>query len=64
MDFQWDSTKERKNRHKHGIAFADALSVLRDDRAITIDDDHPDEERYIYWIKFSGATFACCLYMA
>ncbi len=47
MDFQWDPTKERKNRRKHGVAFADALSVLEDDRAITIDDDHPDEKRYI-----------------
>ena len=47
MDFQWDSSKELKNRRKHGIAFSDALSVLEDDRAITIDDDHPEEERYI-----------------
>lgn len=47
MNYQWDTNKERTNRRKHGVAFADAVSVLEDDRAITIEDEYPDEERYV-----------------
>lgn len=47
VNFQWNPAKERINRRKHGIAFADAISVLEDDRAITIDDENIDEDRYI-----------------
>lgn len=47
MTFQWDPEKARVNRAKHGISFADAVSVLSDDRALTIEDDYPDEQRFI-----------------
>lgn len=47
MNYQWDFNKERKNRRKHGVAFADAVSVLEDDAAITIEDEHPEEDRYV-----------------
>ena len=47
MDYQWDKSKERANRNKHGIAFADAISVFADDNGITIEDEHPDEERFV-----------------
>ena len=46
MDYQWDKNKEQSNRHKHGIAFADATAVFADDNAFTIEDDYPDEERF------------------
>lgn len=46
-DYQWDSNKERINRRKHGIAFADAIAVLADDNALTIEDHDTDEERFI-----------------
>jgi len=29
------------------VDFADAVSVLEDERAITVPDDYPDEERFI-----------------
>lgn len=29
------------------MAFADAVSILEDDAAITIDDEHPEEDRYV-----------------
>lgn len=29
------------------MAFADVVSILEDDAAITIDDEHPEEDRYI-----------------
>jgi uncharacterized DUF497 family protein len=47
MDYQWDKDKEHTNRRKHGVAFADAVAVFADDNAITIEDDHPDEERFV-----------------
>jgi len=43
MDYQWDKNKERINRHKHGIAFPDAIAVFTDDNAFTVEDDHPEE---------------------
>lgn len=35
MDCHWDKNKERDNRSKHGIAFADAIAVFADDNALT-----------------------------
>jgi len=47
MEIEWDSKKAISNLKKHGIDFADAVSVLDDERAITIPDDQPNEERFI-----------------
>jgi len=47
MDYEWDPNKAQRHREKHGIRFADAVVVLEDPFAITIRDDHADEERYI-----------------
>jgi uncharacterized protein len=46
-DFEWDERKARINLNKHGIDFADAATVLNDDLAIVIPDEHPEEERFI-----------------
>ena len=47
MDYQWDPSKANSNFKKHGVHFADAVSVFSDDRAITIEDDCPAEERFV-----------------
>lgn len=47
MNYQWDADKAAHNLLKHGISFADAVSAFLDDFAITIDDEHPDEERFV-----------------
>lgn len=47
MAYQWDSRKALSNRRKHGVSFADAVAVLEDERAVTIPDDHPLEERFV-----------------
>ena len=47
MSFTWDPTKAEANRRKHGVDFADAVEVLYDHQALTMADDHPEEERYI-----------------
>ena len=47
MEFEWNPDKAESNLRKHGIDFAQATSVLKDDAAITIYDQHPSEDRYI-----------------
>jgi uncharacterized DUF497 family protein len=47
MEIEWDGKKAVSNLKKHGIDFADAVTVLEDERAITIAEDYPNEERFI-----------------
>lgn len=48
VDCEWDPAKARANLKKHGINFADAVSALEDERALTIRDPYSeDEERWI-----------------
>ena len=47
MKYQWDKNKATSNLKKHGIEFADAISVFSDDLAITIPDNRFDEERFV-----------------
>ncbi len=47
MDFEWDINKATENLDKHGIDFADTLTVFEDYNAITIDDPYYNEERHI-----------------
>jgi uncharacterized DUF497 family protein len=46
MGCEWDPDKAKLNIRKHGIAFADAVSVFSDDSAITVEDNNPDEVRF------------------
>ena len=47
MEYEWDPKKASLNLRKHGIEFTDAVLVFDDDRAITLPDEHPREERYL-----------------
>jgi len=47
MAYQWNRDKAAANLRKHGIDFADAVSVFSDDLAITIPDERFDEKRFI-----------------
>lgn len=47
MNYQWDKAKAAANRRKHGVRFPDAVAVFGDDRAITIEDDYLEEERFV-----------------
>lgn len=47
MSFEWDRQKAETNRRKHGVDFADAVSVLEDPSALTLDDEGKDEERFV-----------------
>ncbi len=46
MGFQWDATKARANLRKHGVDFADAVSVFDDPLALTAHDPSLAEERF------------------
>lgn len=47
MDYQWDPKKAKSNLKKHGVTFSDAVTVFTDEFAITIEDDYPDEQRFV-----------------
>jgi uncharacterized DUF497 family protein len=48
VDDEWDPDKAKANFTKHRIHFADAVSVLEDDLALTIRDPvSEEEERWI-----------------
>ena len=47
MVYQWSRDKAATNLRKHGVDFADAVSIFSDDLAITISDKRFDEERFV-----------------
>ena len=47
MNFEWDPAKQRANLRKHAVEFADAVAVLRDPRAVTVEDQAQDEQRFV-----------------
>ncbi len=47
MDYEWDPGKAATNLQKHGVSFADAVSVFSDEFALTTADDFADEERFV-----------------
>lgn len=47
MTYQWDPNKAKSNQKKHGVRFADAVFVFEDENAITIEDEHETENRFI-----------------
>jgi len=47
MSIQWDTGKATSNLRKHGVRFADAVSALEDERAISVRDETEEEERWI-----------------
>ena len=47
MDFEWDHKKAESNLNKHGVDFADAVSIFDDLNAITLGDEHEQERRFV-----------------
>jgi len=45
--YEWDPQKALANLEKHGIDFADAVTVLGDPLALTLCDEEGSEERFI-----------------
>ena len=45
MDFQWEDAKAGSNAEKHGVTFAEAITVFADTLSVTgYDPGHSDEE--------------------
>ncbi|MEI7437617.1 MAG: BrnT family toxin [bacterium] len=49
MRFEWDESKSRQNRRKHGVSFEEAGTVFLDENAVRFHDpDHSaDEDRFL-----------------
>lgn len=48
MSYEWDERKRLSNLRDHRIDFADAVSALEDEAALTVpDDDVEEEDRFI-----------------
>ena len=45
MAYEWDPAKARQNLRKHGVDFADAVTVLEDEAALTIRDPFSEQEQ-------------------
>jgi uncharacterized DUF497 family protein len=52
--YEWDPRKERLNYKKHGVLFSDAVAVLEDQFALTMQD--PDSEHEERWISLGLDT--------
>jgi uncharacterized DUF497 family protein len=45
MDFEWDDKKAESNESRHGVPFAEAITVFADPLALTgFDPGHSDDE--------------------
>ena len=59
MIFEWDSEKDKANIRKHGIDFATAARVFRDENRLELYDEahSADEERYITIGAINGIMY-------
>jgi uncharacterized protein len=54
---EWDPAKAKTNFAKHRVRFADAMTVLEDDLALTIRDPFSEEEER--WINLAASSSWC-----
>jgi uncharacterized DUF497 family protein len=47
VEFGWDPSKAAANLRKHGVRFAEAMTVFEDHAMLTVPDDNPEEERFV-----------------
>lgn len=61
--FEWNQSKNRINKRKHGVSFEEAETVFADEHALLIDDpEHSDEEDRFVLLGLSAAirTLVVC----
>ena len=58
MEFEWDPGKASANAKKHGVDFAEAMTIFGDPLEVTITDpDHSDdEERFLSIGSFTSGV--------
>ncbi|MGH9203358.1 MAG: BrnT family toxin [Vicinamibacterales bacterium] len=55
MEFEWDPKKAAANVKKHGVEFAEAMTIFGDPLELTImDPDHSEDERRFLSIGLSA----------
>lgn len=54
MRYEWNPEKSRLNLAKHGIAFADAVTVFEDECALTREDTHAEGETRFVTLGLDG----------
>ena len=54
MGFAWDPAKARANLRDHGVSFAEAVTVLEDDFALTREDPDAESEQRFVTFGLSG----------
>jgi uncharacterized DUF497 family protein len=47
VEFGCDPSKAASNFRRHGVRFAEAVTIFDDDATLTMPDDDPDEERFV-----------------
>jgi len=55
MRYEWDKAKAASNLRKHGIRFADAVTTLEDDYALTVEDDSAEGKMRFVTIGMNDA---------
>jgi uncharacterized DUF497 family protein len=48
VEFEWDAEKDRINQQKHGVSFAEAMTVFGDPLARTVSDPRHSVGEYRY----------------
>ncbi len=56
MHYEWDPTKAEANLAEHGISFAEAVTVLEDDFALTREDADSEGEQRFVTLGMSGSA--------
>ena len=56
MRFEWDPSKAAANLRTHGVSFAEAMTVLEDDLALTREDTAAVEERRFVTLGLSSTA--------
>ncbi len=47
VEFEWDPGKAAGNLRKHGVRFAEAVTVFEDDAMLAMPEDDPEEDRFV-----------------
>jgi hypothetical protein len=56
MRYEWDPAKAEANLAEHGVSFAEAVTVMEDDFALTREDPDSEGEQCFVTLGMSGVA--------
>ncbi|HKY33498.1 MAG TPA: BrnT family toxin [Candidatus Polarisedimenticolia bacterium] len=63
LRFEWDESKDRENQRKHGVSFAEAMTVFSDEHALfQADTEHSHHEDRFLLLGLSASLVVCHCY--